>query len=105
MPANKRGNHLLPFGQKAIATMSEDAQAAQDAAPSAAASSSLLNDPHTLAQIYAMADDEPEPVATKAEVSRKYSSRKTGGMSMPKFGRRQGASLEQVPTTTSPKKK
>eukprot|EP00045_Choanoeca_perplexa_P018586 m.293158 g.293158 ORF g.293158 m.293158 type:complete len:80 (+) comp18733_c0_seq1:151-390(+) len=74
------------------------AQAAQDAAPSAAESSTLLNDPHTMAQIYDMADDDPEPVASKSSTSRDLSSKKGGGMSMPKFGRRQTASFAQAPT-------
>lgn len=80
-----------------------EAQAAQDATPSAAESSSLLNDPHTMAQIYDMADADPEPVASKNSTSRDFSSKKGGGISMPKFGRRQTVSLDQAPQ--SPRKK
>ena len=80
-----------------------EAQAAQDATPSAAESSSLLNDPHTMAQIYDMAEVDPQPVASKNTTSRDLTSKKGGGMSMPKFGRRQTVSLDQA--RVSPSKK
>jgi hypothetical protein len=56
-----------------------------------------------MAQIYDMADADPEPVASKNSTSRDFSSKKGGGISMPKFGRRQTVSLDQAPQ--SPRKK
>jgi hypothetical protein len=77
--------------------------AAQEAMPGAAASSALLADPHTMAQIYAMANPEEAEDARSAEVKQAQASKDLAGsnsaggggrISLPRFGRRQSANFE-----------
>jgi hypothetical protein len=86
--------------------MSGEAEAAQARAPTAASSSKLLADPHTMAQIYDMADDGPQVSSSKSSTSNDLSGRGASKrkVTMLKFGRRQTMSHDLAPSDSSPSK-